>query len=321
MYRTLKVVQNLNIPNLIVNTKCIGKIFNANYKIVRAASILTAKDQPKSKEWRFKRKILRDNKECILFSAEDYYEHLKTTVNRSDGNSLNILKGLGVQVNYDIIQMIDNNQYNLSSAKCQRFLSQSLPIIDTLADDQHMEIIKLFAYWANESSKKYSHLFDDLFVKFDGSCSNRLKDWDLNTVLFVFDVWHGVPRAESTKFVKLARELVMKKFRNMNYGQMLQTVYYLDWMQLPLSGIERFTIEKVLETKIENMSIDEVSFFCIGFFRTQTKFESKIILANIYLKFLETDIRLLEDIAITNILKVGSLLFHNSKLVLFVTQL
>lgn len=273
----------------------------------RKPQVLRSDDRHNSLEWIFCRKVLEKNKECILFDSENHFEKLRKNVKVNDSSELQVFVQLSQRIDFNVIELFSEDRRHLLSGQFQVFLSKLIPHIYKLPNDQLLEVIKLFAHWAIRNDRLHSHLFNNLKIEFDVTCTKRFNDWTLQTLFLLFDIWHNVPGAETTRFIRLTRETVMKKYEVLSSVQALQMMYYLYWMKKVISMTEQLAIENYLRKGLEKMSLNELSIFSIGLFRAGVEIHDRYVTVNIYLRLLESDVRLIDGLCLTNILKVSQL--------------
>lgn len=143
--------------------------------------------------------------------------------------------------------------------------------------------------------------FVELWHALDDACIEHLDRWDFNKILYVCDHWYMMNLGKVNKFNKVGILKFGKKLRKLPSHQMVQTIFYLNVKRSPL--LEMFDYEVNMMKSFDELSIEEISVVCMGFFKTKTRMKNEDLIVKIYERLIR-EIDTVQDLPFTCIIKV-----------------
>lgn len=131
-------------------------------------------------------------------------------------------------------------------------------------------------------------------------CSLKCKNWSIEQLLYVCDMFTVTPVSNRTAFAHTACQKLAEKVDELTVKQLVQALFFLSWYRL--IKVDRF--EAPVTRHFGELSLDELSIAALGFVRTSTIIQSDELIEDIYAKLLREDLSCLDDISLTVIIKV-----------------
>lgn len=216
---------------------------------------------------------------------------------------------------YDFIvesfQIIANfSKKNEISITDERFVLLTDVITDNLmkfTDEQVLTIFKNLTLFP-EVETINSRNFLEIWSALDDVCVDRIKNWNVEKLLYVADLWYALRLAKTCKYTWEMQKRIDRKLKKLPAHQLVQTMFYVNLCRKPV--LDMFNLEYNFNSSINQMSLGEISVMAMGFFKTETPLRNQLLITEIYKRTM-TDINSLHNIGLVNILKI---LRYSSKL-------
>lgn len=199
-----------------------------------------------------------------------------------------------------IADMILQQNLSVTSDIFQMSLGDMLTNCSEFSSSELIEGIHVLKQIQPTAESTKSEMVDALWLAFSAACAAKCKDWDIQQLLYVCDLWSLTALGNRTvfafeacrKFGDIVDELTLK--------QSVQALSYLSWYRK--LNVSRF--EAPLASGFDELSLEELSVAALGFFRTSTSIRSSKLVQDMYAKLLNEDIGHLDDLSLVNLIKV-----------------
>lgn len=163
---------------------------------------------------------------------------------------------------------------------------------------QILEVLNAFTLSkAHTNSKSIVELRESL----NNICVLRCADWSTQELLQACDIWYQIPLGR-VKFVQLACESLASQSNHLTPSQLIQTLFYVNWLRQPCQNMQRF--EKSLLQHIDKLTVDELAIAAMGFYKSDTKIQSTTLVRKLYERLLAEELQSVTDISLSCMLKV-----------------
>lgn len=188
----------------------------------------------------------------------------------------------------------------ISNDKFDSFIDYFCVKVFDFNDAELLEALKTLAYIPETYSVNTKN-FVELWSSLDDACVARIQAWDIDTIHLVCDHWYILNLGKVNKFNWTANKKFGRKIRRMAPKHLVQTMFYCNVLRNPI--IDMIDFEVNMATSIQQMSLDEISVMCMGFFKTQTTIKNENLVIEIYNRLM-SELSTIEDISFVNIVKV-----------------
>lgn len=166
-----------------------------------------------------------------------------------------------------------------------------------------IEILKLLSEITIDPNVSTLDKIGALRMALSNECEIRSKQWDINHLFLMCDIWYGIPMGQHTHFLQVACEFFAQHANELTREQLVQALFYLNWRRRPVRHMISF--EQQLIRHLPHLNLNELSIVAMGFIKTNTIIRSSNLIGNIYEKLLEEDLRILPEVSLTAIVKVN----------------
>lgn len=165
-----------------------------------------------------------------------------------------------------------------------------------------IELLKIFSEITIDPNDFMSERIVAFRTALSNECVSRCKQWDINHLCLMCDIWYGIPMGQHTHFLEVACEIFAQHANTLTSEQLIQVLFYLNWRRRPVRHMLGF--EQQLYRHFQDLNLNELSIFAMGFTKTNTVAKNSNLISNIYEKLLQDDLRVLPEVSLTAILKV-----------------
>lgn len=152
------------------------------------------------------------------------------------------------------------------------------------------------------------HRFDmefkqKLLAPLNDQCLENYKRWPIKEQLFALDVWHFANGVRNFPFFDTVLTDFLNEFHGLENGPALQTMYYVARTKRQLQPNEEAMVTKKLENIIENLTLDEISIYCLALVKSGCNVNSLSLIKSLYDCLMTNDLRHYDDIGVTGVIK------------------
>lgn len=195
-----------------------------------------------------------------------------------------------------------NSNISFNSAAFTGIYHQLIESCASFSNTQLFEVLGIFARININSMDLMADHIVMLRNTLNELCASRCKQWSLDQLLLACDIWYQIPFAQQLHFIQVACDLFAARAKHATPQQLVQALFYLNWRKLPVERMHAF--EQKLSIHFDELSIDELAISAMGFFKTNTNIECKILIKRFYELLLDNDLKLIPELSLTTILKV-----------------
>ena len=194
------------------------------------------------------------------------------------------------------------NPQTISDVKFNGIVKALASKCPDLNDEDLIGILACLRKWSPTSSAT-SENFVDLWKAVDEQCIARVKNWDRNKLLFVADHWYLLNLTSFSNLMWRCLTRLTRKPENITPQQLVQCMFYINARRKIPDVVSLYDIEYSLEKCYDQLSIDEISIFAMGFFKSETSIKSQNLVLGIMREVMDKA-EVISDIALTALLKV-----------------
>ncbi|XP_053678639.1 uncharacterized protein LOC128729015 [Anopheles nili] len=198
------------------------------------------------------------------------------------------------------IKDCQNEAMTIQNTRFENFVRTFAKNVSKFNDDQLSQALNLLAD-LGEMKSIYEPNFLSLWTALDSECLVRVRDWNVDKLLYFADQWYPLRLAKQCRFVDKAIWKISNKLRKLPPKQLVKTVFYINLTRVPVENM--MDIEVNFSQNFDAFNIDDIAILCMGFFKTETPVRSSELLEKIYAK-LTDHLATVEDIGLTAILKL-----------------
>lgn len=281
----------------LIRSCVIQRLVNRRFRI---SATLAVKNFTNSENI-FAHSILQNNSKCLVLRGEE--NEVNNTVcndivfnrNWNDLSTDDILKHLQMIGSY-----CNRNGITISDERFDKFVDVCTERCFDFTDDQLTKSLQILIHHPQTSSHR-SRNFVELWTAFDDACVHRINQWNYDKMLYICDHWHMLNLGRCNTFNWVAGRTIGKKLRKLPVHQMIQLMFYINLKREPF--LEMIDFETNLLRSVDELSLNEISIMCMGFFKTQTKFRIPELITRIFDRLIR-EIDTVQDIPMVCILKV-----------------
>lgn len=152
-----------------------------------------------------------------------------------------------------------------------------------------------------ETESTFTKNFAPLWTRLDAVCCENTKDWKIDQLLAICDLWYNLNLSKTGRFTFGALRKISRKFKKLSNKEFIQSLFYINLCRRTMENM--FDLELKFQDCLDELTINEAGIVCVGFFKTESKFHLPLLVEKLYRK-LGDNIETVEDITLVNILKV-----------------
>lgn len=197
---------------------------------------------------------------------------------------------------------VNNYPHEISD---ERFSNLCVAVADKSAemtDENLFGVLRCLRLWPMAKSVEAPN-FAKIWGSIDEECVRRIKNWDLNKVLYACDHWYKLYLVRKSNFMWFANFKLGKKPTRLLPHQLIQCMFYLNVYRRWHPEINKYDFEYSLEKCFEELTLDEIGIFAMGFFKTQAKIRNPVLLSEIMART-TSEISDVHDVTLAAILKI-----------------
>lgn len=211
-------------------------------------------------DWKFRRKVLKNTDDCILFEPTIDYNPSEKFIQNDETilNMMQFTKSCKLNVN-------DENQRTKLNELSHSFNEKCLQQSEDWSIDKFIQYDKrMLSFIQFTDSCELNQITENqrnkLLNEFDKKCLNHSAKWIIDQNLFVLDMLdslHPIKR----KFSIVTPKYCLWYLEEIPMGQKLQLLHYLAYSKVPLSESDQSIIINILDANLDSLSLVEASFF------------------------------------------------------------
>ncbi|KAJ6636950.1 FAST kinase domain-containing protein 5, mitochondrial [Pseudolycoriella hygida] len=254
-----------------------------------------------SSENAFAHGILEQNARCHVLRGEQNIEsdskYAKVDVSRnwSNCNTADVLEHLHL-----IIRYCNINGLSITDERFDEFVDACTERCFEFTDNELIKSLQILSKYS-QTHHSQSRNFVEIWNALDDACVQRIDQWDFDKTLYVCDHWYILHLGGINKFNVNATRKIGRKLRKIPPHQLLQMMFYINVLRSPAVH-DMIDFEINLFRSIDQLSLNEISVMCIGFFKTQTKVHNPELVGKIIQRLI-SEIDTVQDIPLSCILK------------------
>lgn len=192
------------------------------------------------------------------------------------------------------------NQITISDERFDLLIDVIIDNLMKFSDEQVLTIFRNLTIFP-ETDSINSRNFIEIWSALDDVCVDRIKNWDVEQLLYVADLWYALRLAKTCKYTWQMQKRIDRKLKKLPSHQLVQTMFYVNLCRKPV--LDMFHLEFNFNSTIDQMSLGEISVMAMGFFKTETPLRNQILISEIYKRTMN-EVSSLHNIGLVNILKV-----------------
>ncbi|XP_049958925.1 FAST kinase domain-containing protein 5, mitochondrial [Schistocerca serialis cubense] len=173
---------------------------------------------------------------------------------------------------------------------------------EKMSDENLFGMLRCLRLWPMAKSVETPN-FAKIWRSVDKECVKRIKTWDLNTVLYVCDHWYKLYLVRKSDFMWFANFKLGKKPTRLLPYQLIQCMFYTNVYRRWHPECIKYEFEYSVEKCFDELSLDEIGVFAMGFFKSQTKIRSHVLISEILART-TNELDNVHDITLAAILKI-----------------
>ncbi|XP_066255616.1 FAST kinase domain-containing protein 5, mitochondrial [Euwallacea similis] len=165
------------------------------------------------------------------------------------------------------------NKIAISDTRFDKLVDGLMDHCEKLKDQELYDLLKCLSEYPPPSTFN-SHNFHDVWSCLDDLCSWKLPNWDFNTIFAVGDVWFQLRLGKLADFIFESLDRLTRKADQLTKDQLVHLFFYYNICRRKTIA---FNVEHALQSKINEMHVDEMAVVALGYFKTKTKIKLETI--------------------------------------------
>ncbi|XP_055319239.1 uncharacterized protein LOC129576975 [Sitodiplosis mosellana] len=223
----------------------------------------------------------------------------------NDYNNDQMISAFESFLNYSL-----DNDCPLSDTQFDEFVDIFCARLQEFGLNELIRALQIYARFPWDRLQLKQRNYIDLFHAFDQACTIQSEDLLPDQLLFISSIWMTIPSSKKTWVSALISRLLNRYMKNMSAPEMAQALYYINCMTRPIEDIRAF--ENLLETTIDDMTLEELSTVLWTFIRLETKIEKQELRDKLFNYLEKKDLSHLPEGQLTKILILTSRIFEPS---------
>lgn len=241
----------------------------------------------------FARGVLEDSKSCQNLSEKDWT--LASGFNEGEVFQEEFIEKL--------IAIPASNNLTLDANEFDEFVDDFVRKVPTLTDAQLMRIIECISQWSGFRNRRKAKNFLELWTALDDQMCDRCWKWDLDQLLHVADIWQqSISWSASTNFFPLACKRVGRKIKGCSIKHLIQISYLMNLLAKPI--FDSTHMEQALKQHFDDLTNNQLGLICMALVRCSSHLNSDENIEKLFQRILRTDVRDLNDVSLSYLLKV-----------------
>lgn len=202
----------------------------------------------------------------------------------------------------DVVDFCALNTIPVSDSRFDNLVDGLMDHVEKLTDEELADLLKCFIKFPRCETYA-SHNFHDVWSALDDICVMRMNDWSTEKRFYFAELWYRLNLGRLCDYTFECLDKVLKRasYSKLTKEHLLRTFFHLN---IARKRKVEFELEFALESVINELSADEMAVVALGFFKTESKIKSLIIISAMCRKIIEEHDSI-HDISLAAILKVN----------------